>query len=268
MGRMTDKPKRTRRNAGKEVAPVKEPTERMKRAYSKGEATYAALPHRPRVKVENTSAGTVALGFETKQECRLMGAAFGSSSSDVLDRRLLQLVSLSMQGSEAKGKEVNEAMAFVAAVAPRDEVEAAMAVQLYGAQQMAYEMMARAKRAEMLPQLQAYANLAVKFQRTFGTLFETLERSRRGGEQVVRHIHVDNRGGGQAIVADTVNYGGAGNGKSDGQPYEAGNAAMLSGRAALLGENPLGDGMSVSGDAERPLPTTRWEESGRTEGQP
>ena len=36
---------------------------------------------------------------------------------------------------------------------------------------------------------------------------ETLARMRRGGEQVVRHVHVDNRGG-QAVIAENVHTGG------------------------------------------------------------
>src|SRR3546814_18977050 len=55
-------------------------------------------------------------------------------------------------------------------------------------------------------------NLSVKLMRTFTAQIEALTKLRRGGEQVVRHIHVDNSGG-QAVITETVQTGGSRNGK-------------------------------------------------------
>lgn len=60
-----------------------------------------------------------------------------------------------------------------------------------------------------MPTAQTFGNLAAKLLRTSQGQMETLARMRRGGEQVVKHIHVDNRGG-QAVIAENVATGGAG----------------------------------------------------------
>ncbi len=62
-----------------------------------------------------------------------------------------------------------------------------------------------------------YMRLALKAQAQSRATIEALDRMARGGEQVVRHIHVDNRGG-QAVIAETFNTGGQRNGKLDRQP--------------------------------------------------
>jgi hypothetical protein len=74
-----------------------------------------------------------------------------------------------------------------------------------------------------------YMRLALKAQAQSRATVETLDRLARGGEQVIRHVHVDNRGG-QAVIAETVNTGGQENGKFDGQPY------AIEGCAASLGQ--------------------------------
>jgi hypothetical protein len=72
---------------------------------------------------------------------------------------------------------------------------------------------------------------------------ETLARMRRGGEQVVRHVHVDNRGG-QAVIAENVQTGGKGNGKIDDQSHATGTAGL---GPALLGADPFGNGVPIPG---------------------
>src|SRR3546814_9794291 len=57
--------------------------------------------------------------------------------------------------------------------------------------------------------------------RTFTAQIEALTKLRRGGEQVVRHIHVDNRGG-QAVITETVQTGGSRNGKVADQSHATG----------------------------------------------
>src|SRR3546814_17779489 len=73
----------------------------------------------------------------------------------------------------------------------------------------------------------------------YTTLFRS--RMRRGGEQVVRHVHVDNRGG-QAVIAENVHNGGKGNGKTDDQSHATGEAGI---GPALLGADSFGNGVPV-----------------------
>ena len=48
--------------------------------------------------------------------------------------------------------------------------------------------------------------MANKFMRTFTSQVEALAKLRRGGEQIVKHVYVQE--GGQAVIAGTVNTGG------------------------------------------------------------
>lgn len=60
---------------------------------------------------------------------------------------------------------------------------------------------------EYLDATDRYMRLALKAQTQCRTTIEALDRLARGGEQVIKHVHVDNRGG-QAVIADTVQTGG------------------------------------------------------------
>jgi hypothetical protein len=62
-----------------------------------------------------------------------------------------------------------------------------------------------------------FMRLGLKAQAQCRTTIEALDRLARGGEQVIKHVHVDNRGG-QAVIADTVQTGGQ-NGKIEEQPH-------------------------------------------------
>jgi hypothetical protein len=97
--------------------------------------------------------------------------------------------------------------------------------------------------AEWVPTAQTFGNLATKLLRTSQGQMETLARMRRGGEQVVRHVHVDNRGG-QAVIAENVQTGGKGNGKIDDQSHATGTAGL---GPALLGADPFGNGVPIPG---------------------
>ncbi len=62
-----------------------------------------------------------------------------------------------------------------------------------------------------------FMRMALKAQAQCRTTIDALDRLARGGEQVIKHVHVDNRGG-QAVIADNVQTGGQ-NAKSGKQPH-------------------------------------------------
>jgi hypothetical protein len=135
----------------------------------------------------------------------------------------------------------NAALSFIESMAPRDQAEALLLVQMYVTHDAAIRALTQLGKAEWLPTAQTYGNLATKLLRTSQGQMETLARMRRGGEQVVRHIHVDNRGG-QAIIAENVQTGGKENGKIDDQSHAAGASGIS---PALLGEDPFGNGVPI-----------------------
>jgi hypothetical protein len=168
----------------------------------------------------------------------------GSVSNAWVTRSLMSLINMAAaRGKPASSDDINAALAFIAAIDPQNEMEAALAMQMFATHDLSMEMMRSAKHAGLVCQIESYGNLATKMARTFTGQIEALAKLRRGGEQIVRHIHVDNRGG-QAVIAETLNTGGAGNGKIADQPY--GQSAILS---ALPGPDEAGNGVPISCDA-------------------
>ena len=110
------------------------------------------------------------------------------------------------------------------------------------------EMLRRASMniAEYPDATDRYMRLAFKAQAQSRATIEALGKLARGGEQVVRHIHVDNRGG-QAVIAENVHTGGR-NAIGDEQPFEPGASTTVC--SEMLGPDPLGHGMPMSGNAE------------------
>lgn len=94
--------------------------------------------------------------------------------------------------------------------------------------------------AEWIPTAQTFGNLAAKLLGTSQRQMETLVRMRRGGEQVVRHIHVDIRGG-QAVIAENINQGG---GTAENEDQCHGTGITGSG-PALLGHGAQGHGVPI-----------------------
>lgn len=91
--------------------------------------------------------------------------------------------------------------------------------------------------------VERYMRLALKAQAQSRATLETVARLHQPREQTVRHVHVDNRGG-QAVIAETIQKGGAQNGKIDGQSHATGTAGV---GAALPRPNPLGWTVPVAG---------------------
>lgn len=124
---------------------------------------------------------------------------------------------------------------------PQNQAEVLLLVQMYVTHDAAIRALAMLGSAEWVPQAQTFGNLAAKLLRTSQGQMDTLARMRRGGEQVVRHIHVDNRGG-QAVIAENVNTRGSKNAKIDKQSDATGAAGVI---PALLGTDPFGCGVPI-----------------------
>ena len=88
---------------------------------------------------------------------------------------------------------------------PKDEIEAMLASQMAVTHALAMGFLGRAKRAELVPQLDTFGSLAVKLLRAYTAQVEALAKLRRNGEQTVRVEHVHVHPGGQAVVGN-VNH--------------------------------------------------------------
>ena len=109
---------------------------------------------------------------------------------------------------------VNAGLAIMQAVAPENEIEAALGLQMAGCHTLAIEMLGRARHAERTDHIQLYGAMAVKLQRTFAAQLETLAKIRAKGKQVVEvvhiHKHVYAAPGSQVVVGDVHHQGGGG----------------------------------------------------------
>lgn len=196
---------------GKSLAPVADGSPHELDAVRAATAARDALPYRVAMRVEETRQHyftVTAREGSAAAMVALLSQALGSRLQDFIDTAVHNVIEATA-GDEAA---TNAAFATIAAIAPKDEYEASLAVQIVTAEAAAQQMIRGAIRGSTLKGVAAYGNLATKFQRTALAARETLSRHRTGGVQTVKHVHVNE--GGQAIVADTIHLGqGAHNGK-------------------------------------------------------
>jgi hypothetical protein len=154
---------------------------------------------------------------------------------------------------------VNGAQAAVHGIAPRDETEAMLAVQMVATHHAAMEFMRQAVSTDYRHTLQDAGNLAVKLMRTYTAQMEALSRYRgKTTQQKVAVEHVRVHQGAQAIVGHVQSHGR----EVEGDAPETGDQAhekalTLAPEPAMWCPDEEGDVVPVTGDAERSLPATR-----------
>jgi hypothetical protein len=189
---------------------------------------------------------------------------FGSSSTSFSAVSLGSLEWMTRPRSTGSGEspaEVNAGLALIGAIAPQDELEAALALQMAGCHALAVDMLARAKSTDRTDRIELYGNMAVKMQRTFTAQIETLGRMRGKGQQTVRVEHVTVQPGAQAIVGDVHHHPPGATGvqpKTEDQAYGTGETAPAAEvRKALPSPDAPANGVPITSDAERTVPNPR-----------
>lgn len=173
-----------------------------------------ARPNRPSIKTETRGkACCIGAGDPSKPGNAVLNSvrvfhASGSGSSQFVGDLMLRIgeVLTLTEDHDRNENKVGAAFAMIAAVGPTDELEATMALQMVAANESALTFFRRAARSEYIEHTSAYSNMANKAMRSFALHAEALAKLRRGGEQVVKHVHVNE--GGQAVIANTVTTGG------------------------------------------------------------
>jgi hypothetical protein len=189
-----------------------------------------------------------------------MHAAFGSMSQPFIDTMMAELMTIWDSNGGISEKSYNAAIAVIEAAQPQNELEAMLVVQMIAANEAALRATSMVGKCDWFPQSMGFGNLANKFMRTFTAQTEALARLRRGGEQVVKYVHVHE--GGQAVVAGTINQnGGSGKIESGEQPYGTKAAAP---RAALRSPDPARDRVPIPCHAKRQMSPARRQEPGST----
>jgi hypothetical protein len=198
------------------------------------------------VKVKLTEMPTGGKSIGIAGDCETQGLlklqkTFAAVTMDPVNARANELLKYMASVGTDNTDRYNAALSFIESMDPQNQAEVLLLVQMYVTHDAAIRALSMMGTAEWVPQVQTFGNLATKLLRTSQGQMDTLARMRRGGEQVVRHIHVDNRGG-QAVIAENVNTGGAKNGKIDNQSDATGAAGIGS---TLLGADPFGSGVPI-----------------------
>ena len=111
---------------------------------------------------------------------------------------------------------INAALAIIEAASPKDEIEAALAVQMACTHTAAMAVLAKLDSGFGTERrIAAIGSTAARLMRAYATQVEVLRRLRNGGQQFVRVEHVHVNEGGQAVIGNVRTRGdGADNGNS------------------------------------------------------
>jgi hypothetical protein len=181
-------------------------TPEINQEWDAGQKAWEAKP-RPKFPQSFKSDENGALTISAESEAhQTIDAALGSNMGDFQGYCLTNLANiLSASGQTDFTLPMNAALAMLTAIAPQNELEAMLAVQMVATHHLALKTARLASLADNPLNRQLNSNLNTKFSRTFTAQLEALGRHRRGGKQVVEHVHVN--AGGQAVIAGTVNTG-------------------------------------------------------------
>jgi hypothetical protein len=159
----------------------------------------------------------------TSQTNNPLGAG-GSRSHDWNIILATQIVdALWAKNSDAKtyDQQLCAAIAGLAGIAPKDEMEGMIAAQMLAAHNAAMECYRRAMIGEQTFEgRRENLNQANKLSRTYAVLLEALNSHRGKGTQKIVVERVNVHPGGQAIVGTVENRGGGGRSKLEEQPHE------------------------------------------------
>jgi hypothetical protein len=208
-------------------APPVAPTLAEKRQIRRAEKQVGAKMPAPEVRIGQDAHGYPVLGLPHTDEAgwqTQMKAAFGTASGAFVDAEILRLLAALRATRDDLPLEtkVNAALAVIAGVAPRNEVEALLAVQMALTHIAAVRMLTEVNRLSphVSPGGVAIAgSISTKLLRAFSGQAEALAKLRRPAVQVVRVERVNVAAGGQAIVGTVTHPGDGGYPENQDQPY-------------------------------------------------
>ena len=130
--------------------------------------------------------------------------ALGTTSSDFVNATLVQIQNASrLPCGGISEMSVNAVLAFIEGAEPKNEVEAALAIQMACAHAVTMAMLSRAGGAYGGNRHVAMmAAAAARLLNAFANQVETMRRLRNGGTQVIRIERVEIKEGGQAVIGN------------------------------------------------------------------
>jgi DNA-binding MarR family transcriptional regulator len=218
---------------------------------------FSQLPVAPSLEVTADADGSSKIGPE-QGACVTLSVlrtveTFATNSQDFTNERLEEIWRYleKSKGRTPTTQEMMSALAFVRDAGAADTVQSALAVQMFATHSAAMRALGRMEKAEYVEQVKMFGTLGTKLLNAYTRQAEALAKLQRGGEQVIKHVHIDNRGG-QAVVTDQLITGGQ-NGKSEHQPHRLGAPVP-----ALPGEDPQGKRVPVACDQGQEAVQAAW----------
>ena len=135
---------------------------------------------------------------------RRLNEALGTVSSDFVNASLLQIQAAARSPfGRISETAMNAALAMIAAAAPKDEIEGALAVQMSCTHAAAMAILGKLNSGfGEERRTAALASAASRLIRAYVMQVEVLRRLRNGGQQFVRVEHVHVNDGGQAVIGN------------------------------------------------------------------
>lgn len=177
---------------------------------------------------------------------------FGTSSDAFANQSFSRIASaVADRQKPITEMQANAALALMGAIAPANELEAAIGEQIITAHAASLDFLQRARlnAGEYRDTAVAYVNAATKLTRTMGGLVETLAKLRSGGRQRIEVVYVN----GPAVFGDNAQTVIAGGGRGDNsgnvdQPHASGAIACLAAAAGLpvRSQDPKGHALPIA----------------------
>jgi hypothetical protein len=141
---------------------------------------------------------------EQRQWWDRLKAALGTTSSDFVNATLVQIQNASRMPSGGTSEtSVNAVLAFIEAAEPRNEIEAALAIQMACTHAVTMAVLSRAGGAYGGDRHVAImASAGARLLNAFTAQIETMRRLRSGGTQIIRIERVEVSDGGQAVIGN------------------------------------------------------------------
>jgi hypothetical protein len=133
--------------------------------------------------------------------------AMGMSRVGELTGFLQDAINLTQQDGKPDAHRMNEMLAQIASIEPRDSIEAMLATQMVAVHRATIIAARQLRGSQTIPQQDSNSNMLNKLTRTFASQVEALKRYRSKGEQKVIVEHVTVNEGGQAIVGNVATGG-------------------------------------------------------------
>jgi hypothetical protein len=216
-------------------------------------------PSGPRLKVsENDGVTQVAFDHPEPVVAQvLLTQALGTNDFDFLSGILNQLLKVTT-GDGVNERQLNFMLSVIKGIKPSDQVEAMIGAQM-AVVHVAFMTYAQLLAGTCVIDVESAERALAKLGRTFAAQVEALKRYRGSDERKQKQegvkLHADGQraDGAQLTANERLKANGHGNGKASHAP-----------QPAMRSPNPERPTVSVTGDAERPLPHARRHVAGRT----